>query len=179
MSETSQWSGTASRQKWTCDCAINSTSWLEHSPNQVGNSSRWAAKIKRNFKISIGQRDHARTMQVVGQPVRVRIGTHRVVNGTLHRVNPQASRTVPHAALAASNGGPIAGSGQGTSPHRRRTWRDTMRLTEHRFTGVVLLEPQDAAQLRCGERGTASPGLIPASLGVHCWRQCKSGLNRK
>ena len=130
---------------------------------------------QKELQISIGQRDHARTMQVVGQPVRVRIGTHRVVNGTLHRVNPQASRTVPHAALAASNGGPLPVVARDESPSEKDA-RDTMRLTEHRFTGVVLLEPQDAAQLRCGERGTASPGLIPASLGVHCWRSAQKWI---
>ena len=127
---------------------------------------------QKELQISIGQRDLAGSLHVVGHSVRVRIGTHRNVYGRLQRINPQASRTVPHPALAASNGGPLPVVAEDDSA-KQDDAPDAMRLTEHRFTGIVQLEPEDAAQLRCGERGTASPGLIPASLGVHCWRSAQ------
>lgn len=124
---------------------------------------------QKELQISVGQRDLARSLQAVGQKIRVRIGTHRGVDGTLQRINPQASRNVPHPAMAASNGGALPVVGQ-TDASGNDEARDAMRLTEHRFTGIVILEPEQALQLRCGERGTACPGLVPASLGIHCWR---------
>jgi len=127
---------------------------------------------QKELQISIGQRDLAGSLQVVGSTVRVRIGTHHALRGTLQRINPQASRTVPHQALAASNGGPLPVVAKENSSNKDDS-RETMRLTEHRFTGIVQLAPEDATQLRCGERGVASPGLIPASLGVHCWRSAQ------
>jgi multidrug resistance efflux pump len=127
---------------------------------------------QKELQISIGQRDLAGSLHVVGDSVRVRIGTHRIVNGTLQRINPQASRTVPHPALAASNGGPLPVVAKDDA-NKQDAASDAMRLTEHRFTGIVQLKPDDATQLRCGERGTAAPGLIPASLGVHCWHSAQ------
>ena len=127
---------------------------------------------QKELQVSIGQRELAGTLQVVGDPVRVRIGTHRVVHGTLDRINPQGSRNVPHPALAASNGGPLAVVAKDKSSDLDDS-QNTIRLTEHRFTGIVRLDAADASQLRCGERGTASPGLITASLGIHCWRSAQ------
>ena len=127
---------------------------------------------QKELQVSIGQRDLARAVKVVGQPVRVRIGTHRVVEGTLQRINPQASRKVPHPALAASNGGLLPVIAE-QDQSQQDDDRDSMQLTEHRFTGIVQLAPEVALHLRCGERGTASPGLVPATLGVHCWRSAE------
>jgi len=124
---------------------------------------------QKELQVSIGQRDLARSVRAVGQTIRVRIGTHCAVAGTLQRVNPQASRKVPHPALAASNGGPLPVIAEQDKTKQEEN-HDSMRLTEHRFTGIVRLAPEEALRLRCGERGTASPGLIPASLGIHCWR---------
>ncbi len=123
---------------------------------------------QKELQISLGQRDLAGSVQAVGNTVRVRIGTHGMLTGTLQPVNPQASRKLPHPALAASNGGPLPVVAKDKSS--RDADRGEMQLTENRFTGVVRLTADDAIQLRCGERGIASPGLIPGSLGVHCWR---------
>jgi putative peptide zinc metalloprotease protein len=130
---------------------------------------------QKELQISIGQRELAGSLQVVGKPVRVRIGTHGVVSGTLDRVNPQGSRRVPHPALAASNGGPLPVAAKDKNAPDDDS-QDAMRLTDYRFTGIVSLEADDASQLRCGERGTASPGLVPASLGVHCWRSTRQWI---
>ena len=126
---------------------------------------------QKELQISIGQRDLAGSVHAVGNTVRIRIGTHGILTGTLQPVNPQASRKLPHPALAASNGGPLPVVAKNKSS--RDDDRGEMQLTENRFTGVVRLTAADAIQLRCGERGIASPGLIPASLGVHCWRSAQ------
>ena len=127
---------------------------------------------QKELQISIGQRDLAGSLQAVGNTVRMRIGTHGILSGTLQPVNPQASRKLPHAALAASNGGPLPVVAKDKSSSDDNS-RSDMQLTENRFTGVVRLAADDAIQLRCGERGIASPGLIPASLGIHCWRSAQ------
>lgn len=127
---------------------------------------------QKELQISIGQRDLAGSLQAVGNIVRMRIGTHGILTGTLQPVNPQASRKLPHPALAASNGGPLPVVAKHKSS-RDNDSQSEMQLTENRFTGVVRLAPDDATQIRCGERGFASPGLIPASLGIHCWRSAQ------
>ena len=127
---------------------------------------------QKELQISIGQRDLAGSLQAVGNTVHMRIGTHGILSGTLQPVNPQASRKLPHPALAASNGGPLPVVASDESS-RDDDSRSDMQLTENRFTGVVRFTADDATELRCGERGIASPGLIPASLGVHCWRSAQ------
>ena len=127
---------------------------------------------QKELQISIGQRDLSSALRAVGSTVRIRIGTHGIFSGTLQPVNPQASRKLPHPALAASNGGPLPVAAKEKTSAVDDS-RSDMQLTENRFTGVVRLTADDATQLRCGERGIASPGLIPASLGVHCWRSAQ------
>ncbi len=127
---------------------------------------------QKELQISIGQRDLAGSLLAVGNTVRMRIGTHGILTGTLQPVNPQASRNLPHPALAASNGGPLPVVAKDESSGSEDS-RSDMQLTENRFTGVVRFSPEDATQLHCGESGIASPGLIPASLGIHCWRSAQ------
>lgn len=127
---------------------------------------------QKELQISIGQRDLAGSLRAVGNTVRMRIGTHGILTGTLQPVNPQASRNLPHPALAASNGGPLPVVAKDESSGSEDS-RSDMQLTENRFTGVVRFSPEDATQLHCGESGIASPGLIPASLGIHCWRSAQ------
>lgn len=123
---------------------------------------------EKEFQMSLGQRDLSVAASLVGQPVRLRIGTHPAVTGTLVRVNPRASRVIPHPALAATNGGALAvsenhdGASSGTD--------DRLRLTEHRFTAIVKLPTEQEDKFFCGERGTAALGLQQGSLGTHVWR---------
>lgn len=129
----------------------------------------------KELKLSIGQRDLAIATGLVGQPVKVRIGTHDVVRATLVRVNPRASRSIPHPALAATNGGALTVSQM--DERESSSSKDRLRLTEHRFTAIVELPEEQATAFRCGERGTAALGLPRGSLGTHLWRSAHDWCN--
>lgn len=123
---------------------------------------------EKEFQMSLGQRDLSVAASLVGQPVRLRIGTHPAVMGTLVRVNPRASRVIPHPALAATNGGALAVSENHDDADSRTD--DRLRLTEHRFTAIVKFPNEQANKFFCGERGTVALGLQQGSLGTHVWR---------
>jgi putative peptide zinc metalloprotease protein len=129
----------------------------------------------KELKLSIGQRDLSIAAGLVGQSVKVRIGTHDAVRATLVRVNPRASRSIPHPSLAATNGGPLAVSQM--DERESASSKDRLRLTEHRFTAVVELPDEQATAFRCGERGTAALGLPRGSLGTHLWRSAHDWLD--
>ena len=123
---------------------------------------------EKELQLSIGQTDLSTSLTLIGAPLKVRIGTHPAVTGVLDRVNPQATRAVPHQALAAVSGGPLPVV---ENENQESDSTDTaLRLTEHRFTAIVKFSAEDACLLHCGERGSASLGLQRASLGVHLWR---------
>lgn len=132
---------------------------------------------EKEVQLSIAQRDLAVSTALVGQPLKIRIGTHPAVNGILLQVNPRASRSVPHPALAAVYGGPLPVVEADPEEHSSRDER--LRLTEHRFTAIVQLPAKDAAELRCGERGIASLGLFRGSLGTYVWRSSHDWINRQ
>jgi hypothetical protein len=129
----------------------------------------------KELKLSIGQRDLAVATGLVGQSVKVRIGTHEAVRATLVRVNPRASRSIPHPALAATNGGALNVSQM--DERESSSSKDRLRLTEHRFTAIVELPDEQATAFRCGERGTAALGLPRGSLGTHLWRSAHDWFN--
>ncbi len=123
---------------------------------------------EKELQLSIGQRELPVSTALVGKPLRVRIGTHGSVVGTLERVNPRASRSIPHPALAAINEGPLPVSESQSANDRGDGER--IRLTEHRFTAIVKLPDDQSLNFRCGERGIAALGLPNRSLGMHLWR---------
>ena len=123
---------------------------------------------EKEVQLSVGQRELGISTSLIGQELKVRIGTHPAFMGTLVRVNPRASRKIPHAALAASNGGPLPVSEAQMSEQTESDER--LQLTEHRFTAVLKLPADAASQLHCGERGIATLGLPRGSLGTHLWR---------
>ena len=124
---------------------------------------------QKELRFSVGQLDLASALRQVDQRVSVRIGTRKKIYGTLERVNPRATRNLPHPALAATSGGSLPVAEDKTNnvqdPNSAR-----LKLTEHRFDAVVRLDPGDAAELRCGERGVTSLGLPPGGLGLHLYR---------
>lgn len=134
-------------------------------------------ETEKELQLSVGQRELAVSTSLVGQSLRVRIGTHDSVNGVLERVNPRASRSIPHPALAAINGGslPVAE----INNNERSGPDDRLRLTEHRFTAIVRLPPESALKFRSGERGTAALGFPRGSLGTHLWRSAHDWFQRQ
>lgn len=128
----------------------------------------------KELMLSIGQRDLAVATGLVGRSVKVRIGTHPAVSAILVRVNPRASRSIPHPALAATNGGPLNVS---QMDERETSGSDRLRLTEQRFTAIVKIPDDQAIAFRCGERGTAALGLPRGALGTHLWRSAHDWFN--
>lgn len=131
---------------------------------------------EKEVQLSIGQRELALSASIVGRPVQVRIGTHGAVNGTLVRVNPGASRAIPHPALAAINGGALAVS---QVDNEATSGNEKLKLTDYRFTAVVQLSEEDSPGFLSGERGTAALGLSKGSLGQHLWRSMHDWFDRQ
>ncbi|MEZ6041445.1 MAG: biotin/lipoyl-binding protein [Planctomycetaceae bacterium] len=118
---------------------------------------------------SVSQLDISSALQRLENNVPLRIGTHGRIYGKLERVNPRATDRLPHPALAASSGGQLAVC------EDHAATRDTedgkrLRLTEQRFDAVIQIAPADAINLRCGERGVASLGLVRGSFASHLYR---------
>jgi putative peptide zinc metalloprotease protein len=132
---------------------------------------------EKEMQISIGQRELAVSTSLVGEELKLRIGTHSVISGTLVRVNPRGSRSIPHPALAATHGGNLAVTE--TPSSEQSGSEDGMRLTEHRFRAIVQLQADDARMLKCGERGTASLGWPRGSLGTYLWRSAYNWFDRQ
>lgn len=132
---------------------------------------------EKELQLSVGQRELAVASGLAGRSLKLRIGTNPAVTGTLIRVNPRASRAIPHPALAAVNGGPLAVSE--SNRNRESGSSDPLELTEHRFTAIVKLSPAEAISFRCGERGTAALGLPRGALGTHLWRSAHDWFDRQ
>lgn len=123
----------------------------------------------KELRLSVGQRELASALNHVSGTLPVRIGTRGRMMGLLKRVNPQGTRSLPHPALAAVSGGELQVVEE-DADERPSDSTQPLRLTEHRFDGVMTLDPEDARQLRCGERGVVCLGRPQGSLGVHLYR---------
>ena len=63
--------------------------------------------------------------------------------GELQRLAPRASQQLPHPAMSAAAGGPLA--------VRQDETLGKLVLTEPRFQGSVLVDPRQSSQLHCGQ----------------------------
>jgi putative peptide zinc metalloprotease protein len=115
----------------------------------------------RELHISVAQEDQPQVQTLAGRNIRVRMGTRPAVEGQLKRVNPRATLTLKHAALAAPEGGSLAVVAAEDE--------DDYRLTEHRFDAVVVLPQELSATLNAGERGHAAFGSASPSLASHVY----------
>lgn len=120
---------------------------------------------RKEVRISVCQQDVQTALSQIDQQLTVRIGLHSAVTGTLRRVNPRASRTIPHPALVAINGGALSVEQQPEADSKQHE----LLLTEPRFSAIVQLSPEAAVTLRSGETGYVSLGLIRQSLGAYLW----------
>ena len=100
----------------------------------------------------------------LGQAVRLRTGAWNTLEGVLARVEPRASDRLPHPALSATVGGPLA-----VTETVAATGQAEAKLVEPRFPGVIDVSPEIASQLACGDRGYAILGLGRDSVGQHVW----------
>ena len=96
------------------------------------------------------------------------------MDATLARLEPRASVRLPHPALSAMAGGPLA-IVESTSTQNE----SEAELTKPRFQAVVTIPPEYNTQLFSGQRGLAVLGSCNQSLGwnvlglVHDWIEQK------
>lgn len=126
----------------------------------VGSESR------KEIRISIRQQDLPVASAQVGNVLRVRVGTRSSLEGIFSRINPGASKNLPHPAMAASEGGPLAIMDDPGD----EIPNSSLILAEHRFHGVIQLDESDSLQVFCGERAQAGLGLPQISLGRYLYR---------
>lgn len=132
---------------------------------------------EKDVQISVQQRDLPTAHALIGRPVRVRIGTHHAVSGTLVKLNPRVGRSVPHPALAAVNGGMLAVEDIGEPKNGRDTSAERLRLVDYRFVATIQLNSEDALRFRSGERGLASLGISGDSIGKYVWQSARDWLS--
>lgn len=114
------------------------------------------------FQARRGQRVNAR---VRGMP-----GGH--LQAAVQTVEPRATLHVPHEALSADNGGPLAVRLAGE--HQERT-----ELTRPHFVVRLALPPEEAAQLRAGQRADVWLRSSVATIGRAWWTDLRHWLERK
>ena len=128
----------------------------------------------KELVVSVAQEQIDTIMPRVGDSIRFRIGDRWARVGTLDRLDPRASTNLPHPAMSASVGGPLAVT-QGDAQSEAQ-----MRLAESRFRGTVALTSAVCQDLGGGEQGYAMFGLRRESVGEFLWvrlhRWCESLL---
>ena len=131
---------------------------------------------RKELRVSIAQDQVDEVLPLLGQTTRFRVGDCRIYAGTLSRIEPRASRELPHPALSATVGGPLS-----VKAAAERDGPTESQLVEPRFPGVVTLAPEMCGQLACGDRGYALFGLrrsTPASISGSSFPSGSSGSAR-
>jgi putative peptide zinc metalloprotease protein len=126
------------------------------------------AEDRKELRVSLHQTDLPAAMLRVNQKLPVRIGTHPRTEGQLVRVNPGATRKLPHPALAATNGGALTVTER--PGDRSNDEKATLQLTEQRFDATIEFSPELSSEILCGERGLVTLGTPGCSAGVYCYR---------
>lgn len=122
----------------------------------------------RELRMSVSQDDFSLAEQRVGEPVTVRIGTRPIVDGTIERVIPRASRQLIDRSLAATEGGTLAVVASDNEEQE-------VQLTEQRFEAIVRLDVTNL-NLPIGERAYAPLGTLHESLASHLYDRSSTWL---
>ena len=127
---------------------------------------------KKEASLSIGHREVQEIRPYVGRDVLLRIGSRTAIRGVLSRIDPRASTELREAAMAATEGGPLAVT-QGDDS------RDKLRLAEPHFRAIVTLPSETARRLRAGERGYAIMGWQRKTLGMSLYTAVTDWIDDK
>lgn len=130
---------------------------------------------RKELRLSIGQPELSTALQWRNCELPIRVGTRPVVTGLLQRVNPRASQSLTHPALAATSGGSLAVI-ENSDRKSGADKQSPLKLTEHRFDAVIEFGPEQSRRLFCGERATVSFGVPDGSLAVHLYRSGRHWL---
>ena len=127
----------------------------------------------KELRLSISHDEVADIQSLVGQQVRFRLDVGGLHQGTLTRIEPRASRQLPHPALSATVGGPLA-----VEENAESSTSKAPQLVAPRFPAVVTITPAVGDILACGDRGYALLGRYHESVGTHLWRRMTLWFDR-
>ena len=127
----------------------------------------------KELRLSIAHDEVTEILPLVGQQVRFRLDASGLHQGTLTQVEPRASRQLPHPAMSAAAGGPLAVEEDSAGSAAQRT-----QLVTPRFPAVVTITPGVGDVIACGDRGYALLGRYDESVGTHLWRRMTQWIDR-
>ncbi len=120
---------------------------------------------RKELVLAVSHDDFDEVLPRVGQTVVLRIGSRPRIRARLAHMDPRATLELPHPALAATAGGPLAVEGTGASTAREGEQGATASLCAPRFRATIELPAAAAATLFAGERGWAKLGHRRERLG--------------
>ena len=130
----------------------------------------------KQIQVSVAQADFDFFLRQLGcwPQVRIKGRSRPLESAQLSKINPRASLSLPHAALAAPNGGPLT-----VRQSAAATPGDTWELAEPHFVATVSLPQQVAQQMRAGELARVRLGASGESMGQRLWTWLQSRLHGK
>jgi putative peptide zinc metalloprotease protein len=130
---------------------------------------------EKELRISIAEKDLADGLRYLQTNVDVRLGTRPAFSGQFDETVVAASSEVPHEAMAATNGGPLAVFD--TPKAATADQAAELMLIDHRFDGTVAIPPEIASDLCCGERGYARLGQTTETVATFVTRRVRKWVN--
>ncbi len=155
---------------------------LTHELDQYQHAGEAVLAIGREehkaIRVAVSQQNVDFFLRQVGRQPRIRIkGRGRPVSGAqLAKINPRATKRLPHPALAAQNGGPLAVVAASSAPSGAD---DAFELVEPHFQATVALPAEAARSLRAGELARVRLGAAGESIGGHLWKTAQRWIRRK
>jgi putative peptide zinc metalloprotease protein len=135
----------------------------------------------KELQLSVDQADIEALRDECNRRVYVRIkGRGGLIEGArLVRMNPKATRTLLHPALAAPAGGPLAVTPRPTGPAAPTMPAERFDLAAPRFTAIVELPAEESRRLRAGELARVRTWRSEESIGRHLYRVVKRLIDKR
>ncbi len=134
---------------------------------------------KKHVELSVAQKDVDFFLRQLhtSPTVRIRGRSGVIREASLDRVNPRATRTLSHPALAAPNGGPLAVRAQDSKEGEDKSSK--YELVEPRFLASVNLPDAYELGLRAGQLAKARVRAAGESIGSHLLGTIRRWMNKK
>jgi putative peptide zinc metalloprotease protein len=131
---------------------------------------------RKQIRLSVAQKDIDFFLQQIGLHPHLRVKGHpgTVSDAQLVKVNPRATCSLPHAALAAQNGGPLT-----VRPVAEGSTSRAWELAEPRFLAMVALPSSEAVRLRAGELARVRIEAPGQSIARRLFSWAQSWMQRK
>jgi multidrug efflux pump subunit AcrA (membrane-fusion protein) len=134
----------------------------------------------KSIVVAVPQHEVEFFLRQVGTEARVRIlgQGERIRGARLAKVDPRASDQIPHAALAAGNGGPLPVAQIADGIQDGQSGPLT-RLVEPHFRATIELPAEQARRLRAGQVAQVRLGSAGHSIGAHIRRWIEEWMRAK